>query len=104
MTEDEAKTKACCGPYMIAAIATADYSRTGANKPDTINWHCIGSACMAWQRLDPEVDTTYTLEDAPAPGPEWSKAGTIPYTKFTQKWTRPKSGRNGFCGLAGAPT
>ncbi|MGA0604915.1 hypothetical protein ACO2Q0_02860 [Phenylobacterium sp. VNQ135] len=37
MTEDEAKTKACCGPR-----------NNGANGADD-DILCIGSACMAWR-------------------------------------------------------
>ena len=36
MTEEEAKTKSCCGPMQ------AEYGKT-----HVVN--CIGSACMAWR-------------------------------------------------------
>lgn len=44
MTEDEAKTKMCCGPPSVAA---SNYYRAGADCDAPM--HCIGSACMAWR-------------------------------------------------------
>jgi hypothetical protein len=35
VTEDEAKTKVCCGPTVL--------------HPNTMNGCCVGSACMAWR-------------------------------------------------------
>ena len=38
MTEDEAKTKLCCGPPVTAWAAG-----------DSLDFFCIASACMAWR-------------------------------------------------------
>jgi hypothetical protein len=87
MTEEEAKTKACCGSYMIAAaIATADYSRTGAPRPDAINGYCIGSACMAWRWETRQTNPVHPM-----------MAVSMDYQPIYEATDQ------GFCGLARAP-
>ncbi len=44
MTEEEAKTKACCGPPQIAAQLMDEAVTT------TRPAKCAGSACMAWRK------------------------------------------------------
>lgn len=78
MTEDEAKTKVCCGP-----LHQPEYAKIGEiaeSKPSIRN--CIGSACMAWR-----------WEDVRWVRPE-NNAGTREYELV------PRSNL-GFCGLAG---
>ena len=48
MTEDEAKTKLCCGPLQVATQMVQHLNNIPAK--------CIGSACMAWRR-DYEEDS-----------------------------------------------
>jgi hypothetical protein len=43
MTEDEAKTKICCGPPQVAAQMMRAMMRA-------LPAYCAGSACMAWRR------------------------------------------------------
>jgi hypothetical protein len=51
MTEDEAKTKACCGPHALVALWLA-VEKGWAPATGLISGNCIGSACMAWMWLD----------------------------------------------------
>ena len=44
MTEDEAKTKRCCGPE-----GCGDSADSGSPYYDDIGRCCIGSKCMAWR-------------------------------------------------------
>lgn len=58
MTEDEAKTKACCGPFReqvpyARAEDRAEIAKGGLD-PDYIaeiaaRYPCVASACMAWR-------------------------------------------------------
>ncbi len=80
MTEDEAKTKWCCGtPMLLLALAeqAGDEVFPGDGK-------CVASACMAWRtRLE-------KVEDGDAvPGGVYTKA--------------PMVRTGGYCGLAGTP-
>lgn len=66
MTEDEAKTKACCGPEGCGAYNPENVHITRTFRPDntsTVSLEgvgpgfqrlCIGSACMAWRIETPE--------------------------------------------------
>ncbi len=74
MTEDEARTKLCCGPPMLFAIMGALKDQRAA---DTTL--CQASACMAWRWAygAPDEDGTVEVLD--------------------------RSGIYGHCGLAGHP-
>lgn len=50
MTEDEAKTKTCCGPIpvLIGLLAVAR-----PESSDIPHASCIGSTCMAWRWANP---------------------------------------------------
>lgn len=107
MTEDEAKTKACChGPQRPAQNGT-----------------CIGSACMAWIWHGPTSETAHTdnltetaegrrpVGDPPMPhgdgwiasgqprqkGYERSKKDGLP-PALEQRWERPITQVEGSCG------
>jgi len=45
MTEDEAKTKICCGPPQVAA-------QMMRARPA----YCAGSACVAWRWINPDSE------------------------------------------------
>jgi hypothetical protein len=82
MTEDEAKTKLCCGPLLLAetwineeAIKAEREMKTG---------RCLASACMAW-RWDTDA-WTLAFDDK---GPLTRR----------KDYDEPQ----GYCGLAGRP-
>lgn len=97
MTEDEAKTRMCCGPQILAAalvIVAGDPTKVELT-PDA--GRCIGSACMAWRRLDQRGTIT-------------SKTKLKPFVterpqdyENSPNWTVELHDVQGFCGLAGAP-
>jgi hypothetical protein len=72
LTEEEAKTKICCGPLTAGASPA---------------WHdgkrCVASRCMAWRWVD-QFEATRTGETA--------QEGAYPTGVLAQR---------GFCGLAG---
>jgi hypothetical protein len=85
VTEDEAKTKGCCGPRN-AGIPAED--------GDLL---CIASACMAWRAVPV---TEHVLADDQSD--TWAAAGwTLYFREDGQKVAR--MGGGGYCGLAGAP-
>lgn len=95
MTEEEAKTKRCCGPsgcgFTTGAenhIAYHDGS-TGELMAAVvpIRW-CIGSACMGWRRL---------------PRPEYDPDVQLQYHGSSLKDIERMKLSAGFCGLAGKP-
>lgn len=80
MTEAEAMTKACCGPFAgrLPYGTASDAHELAVQGTDPLyaaetaaRWPCIGSACMAWREAPPPAEIV----------------GPI----------------HGFCGLAGAP-
>lgn len=73
MTEDEAKTKMCCGPKPIADTTIM----AGGGTVTAIPGNCIASGCMAWRH------------------------GVIPVK--AAGIGMPVLGRDGWCGLAGTP-
>ena len=74
MTEDEAKTKACCGP--LVGYAHSD------------SYKCIGSACMAWRKI-PGASKFKDARTGQLSDRDLTGHGTWVY--------------DGFCGLARAP-
>lgn len=98
MTEDEAKTKRCCGPDGCGTLVGNPAAKNDIALPVLIRV-CIGSACMAFR-------TTWESKEQPAgmdaPGPEWvadrewGHGGAVTHRKV---WKR----RVGWCGLAGRP-
>ena len=87
MTEDEAKTKWCCGP---PASATATYWHGQA--PVETPMRCAGSACMAWRILN--VERAYYKETGlPVPIGERYVPNTVNLVDEDY----------GYCGLAGQP-
>lgn len=84
MTEDEAKTKWCCGPK-----TAADAAIVIANGPVSGNGLCVASACMAWRET-----TAAFLKDTG----ERARPDTIYATASLER--KPAGG---FCGLAGNP-
>lgn len=87
MTEDEAKTKACCG----------------AGYRPLENGHCIASACMAW-RWSEEKRTLAFLEAVQAHMKAQAKPNFNTATQAVWAETGGKFARiEGYCGLAGKP-
>lgn len=82
-TEEEAKSKLCCGPGIIClgvTVAAASVAgRVEKVPPETL--HCKGSVCMAWRWIDP-----LTLNEQGGSAAEYSSLD-----------------RRGYCGLAGKP-
>lgn len=107
MTEEEAKTKWCCGPPMniMAAGIASGKRELGAG-----DGQCVASARMAWRvkTNDPKVEYYYAAPKPPGEG--WTEY-TDPYlgsSSSLQQQAKPKWVRttpaplDGFCGLAGA--
>jgi hypothetical protein len=86
MTEDEAKTKACCGPPAVAAAA---YYRAGVACDAPM--HCIASACMAWRVRHQWLDNAQQE-------PSW-----VTYAPYAFEPGPGQERDHGFCGLAGDP-
>jgi hypothetical protein len=100
MTEEDAKTKWCCGPQIIAAtlvVLQGDPRRVELT-PDA--GHCIASACMAW-RWRNDYERRWDLPaDKPPEGAGWQR---VEATDGVAHWVRQNAAPDGFCGLAGAP-
>lgn len=95
MTEDEAKTKVCCGPPHVAWINLAIAAQGNVKDPKKIDL-CMASACMAW-RLAPARASVKTSGTEPfdTDNPvEYEEAGGWIVTRYPP---------DGYCGLAGAP-
>ena len=92
MTEDEAKTKACCRT-LCADIWSNPKENDGECK--TATTPCIGSACMAWrwgQKRNPDWSPDQSgMMSWPARHPEDKPKLYI------------KDDKHGYCGLAGKP-
>lgn len=82
MTEDEAKTKACCN---------------GAARPAD-NGPCIGSACAAW-RWSEGLGRTRVHPNVAASWVGWEIADAAPDAQGYVEIIKPQ--RDGYCGLAG---
>lgn len=93
MTEDEAKTKTCCGPIPVL-IGLIIASRPNDDDPPMAN--CVGSKCMAW-RLGPERTEPGTISEIAGAMREHG-LGPLDATAATNRKVR-----DGYCGLAGEP-
>lgn len=102
MTEDEAKTKACCGTPMLASAiilagGSAGMQRSAVEELTGLLGHppgnCRASACMAWQtKMRTEVRDRRNGSLIPP--------NTIVMRGETEKVSVPDGG---YCGLAGSP-
>jgi hypothetical protein len=103
MTEEEAKTKWCCGTPVIAQMLPLCAPHIEVTDGMERVGKCLASACMAWRAGAPlyrqttksgahvrEVPTKGEcyVAGAPAAGDPWLAAVTV---------------QQGFCGLAGRP-
>jgi len=88
MTEDEAKTNACCGPWAVNWSGRLNHSNEAQRAQ-----LCIGSKCMAW-RWQPEADQIRALR-------ERMETGLVEAWQNAEKLQEPAVA--GFCGLAGRP-
>ena len=89
MTEEEAKTKMCCGAQVIAMAAVAAAGRQAGAGLTLDAGRCIASACMAWRTRQRPVLRT---EPWPDKGAVAVPAGRYGADMITE----------GYCGLAGA--
>lgn len=107
MTEEEAKTKQCCGPRNITmGLAAAEAASEGEDTPAHINPNCIASACMAW-RAGPS-DPLGPLIAVSVDGATRSRMDTFEQAELHRRsgWTIESgvaSDADGYCGLAGKP-
>lgn len=86
MTEEEALTKLCCGPRIVAASAAAVAPKnTAATATIEGSFKCCGSLCMAW-RVREQIGL--------GPNGERRSFDMDGMTRWVD---------DGFCGLAGAP-
>jgi len=85
VTEDEAKTKDCCGPPVVAIMTAI----VGAGKVfERSHVKCHGASCMAWRWNEPWTSRA-----------EEGHGGDI-VIRLKRKPGEPKLG---YCGLAGSP-
>lgn len=94
LTEDEAKTKRCCGAY--------DCGERRVMAGEVIERYCIGSACMAWREdlwTDTRQQHLYSTKtgkrvtSAPSSESEWRLANP----------DEPAPPKRGWCGLVERP-
>ena len=90
MTEQEAKTKACCGPRQ---------HRYGNAPYDSA---CIGSACMAWREFPVEDNRPRELWDTKANKRVNSGSSPDVVWRLVEP-ADPLPAAHGWCGLAGKP-
>lgn len=120
MTEDEAKTKWCpfAAPVINDRLMIIPTGRTvtldGDGRLDSLNRNCIGSACMAWRRDNPngEFEVRFVNSERGETLPidqGWEifpsdDAGLVQWNQALSRWRRRiASGPTGHCGLAGQP-
>ncbi len=107
MTEEQAKTKVCCGPPIVAWLG-AQVSGAKRIQPNVSVELCIGSDCMAWRTHTPQPETAQTEAegaDMPPepPGGGWERLEYFVDGKHAYaRWGRPVAS-TGWCGLAGKP-
>jgi hypothetical protein len=99
LTEDEARTKACCGTPALAfaTLAASTWARGDEVQlapGRTDGGHCIASGCMAWRLGEPDyaaMEIVADRERALLDGPQSSNPASAEIP------------RKGYCGLAGKP-
>lgn len=100
MTEDEAKTKWCCGPAMNVMAA-----RIASGKPQVsaTEGQCIASNCMAWRWSEPKRTVAFLAavqaRMQSSAKPNFNKAVAEIWTETGGQFERVE----GDCGLAGEP-
>lgn len=92
MTEDEAKTRQCCGPQLIAMMNAAIATR-GEGMIASASVFCVGSACMAW-RWARKPNEEWKPDHSMMWPPRDNRLGPQPYIEDRER---------GYCGLAGRP-
>lgn len=92
MTEEEAKTRDCCGPRMLATAFLLPHDRSAGGGLINRAARCIGAECMAWRWRK-------------VPNPDWqdkSYIGGFPRTNpYSEQPAGIDSTMDGRCGLAG---
>lgn len=84
MTEDEAKTKLCCGPRVMAASVSATAPKNTATTAEIEkSFLCCGASCMAWH-----------VKEQIGIGPNGQRRSFD--TDGLTRWVD-----DGYCGLAG---
>lgn len=92
MTEEEAQTKQCCGPPIVAQ--TVLLSSPGAEVTNAAALgKCIASACMAW-RWNPTADQVRLIRE---------RGEMSIFEARTAAKSLQEPAKDGYCGLAGAP-
>ncbi len=120
MTEAEAMTKVCCGPFAgrLPYGSASDAEELAVHGTDpayaaetAARWPCIGSACMAWRVAFEQRGPIVERQAAPPlstkpEGADWGYESVDPATSSGGgEWVRWGPGiAHGHCGLAGAPS
>ncbi len=98
MTEDEAKTKLCCGPILGSATALAIAQGSGAGATAK----CAASACMAWRWSEAKRTLAFLeavqVDMKKSAKPNFNASVAAVYADKGSQFARTE----GFCGLAGA--
>lgn len=106
MTEAEAQTKACCGPFAgrLPYGTAGDAYELAVQGTDPMyaaetaaRWPCIGSSCMAWRWAGPIPTAGQVSADLAI-----AVAGTN--AQRAEVRARLAAQRPGFCGLSLPPT
>lgn len=90
MTEEEARTKMCCGPATTGQLTLLD-------ERQPLQRLCVAASCMAWRWTD-DIERRWTA-DAPE-GEGWQHVEAI---GGVAHWARTHKTPHGYCGLAGPP-
>lgn len=101
MTEDEAKTKACCGPAMVAAFVALHLP--SADVAGSVG-ACAGSQCMAW-RWQPDHNAETKIAAIRRHREEFNSELIVAknYVEGHPEYVRAGVTNSGYCGLAGQP-
>ncbi len=92
MTEDEAKTKMCCGPQTVAMTMIVVFAEPERVEMTPAAGRCIASACMAWRLDDHIIRDGQTVRIDVRHSAGWE--GSI---------LKDDEELGGHCGLAGQP-